>query len=261
MNKFSEKADLTGRTALVTGAAGHIGREICDTLADLGATVAASDTLTQLDSSPRITSANLSIPADLSSTDEIHLLVDNVLAETGGIEIVVHSAALVGTDQLDGWAVPFTEQSIETWRLALEINLTSAFTLCQRAAPALECSGKGSIIFISSIYGFLGQDPSLYEGTDMASPAAYFASKGGLEQLSRWLATTLAPHTRVNTICPGGIERGQPDSFRDRYMSKTPLGRLGQEDDLLGAVGFLASDLSSYVTGQQLIVDGGLSSR
>ena len=93
----------------------------------------------------------------------------------------------------------------------------------------------------------------------MASPAAYFASKGGLEQLSRWLATTLAPHTRVNTICPGGVERGQPQSFLDRYEAKTPLARLAREGDLRGAVGFLASDLSSYVTGHRLVVDGGLA--
>lgn len=261
MSEFSKKADLTGRTALVTGAAGHIGREICDTLANLGAIVAASDTSTQLSKTPNIDGASFSVPADLASTNEIHLLVDQVLDETGGVDIIVHCAALVGTSQLRGWAVPFPEQSIETWRLALEVNLTSAFTLCQRAAPALQRSGRGSIIFISSIYGFLGQDRSLYEGTEMASPAAYFVSKGGLEQLSRWLATELAPHTRVNTICPGGIERGQPGLFRDRYEAKTPLKRLGTEEDLRGAVGFLASDLSAYVTGQSLVVDGGLSVR
>jgi NAD(P)-dependent dehydrogenase (short-subunit alcohol dehydrogenase family) len=260
MSDFSQRADLTGRTALVTGAAGHIGREICDALADLGAIVAATDTASQLESGNPIIGANLSVPADLTSTDDIHHLVDHVLVETGGLEILVHSAALVGTDDLAGWAAPFLEQSVEAWRLALEINLTSAFTLCQRAAPALERSGHGSVIFISSIYGFLGQDPSLYDGTEMASPAAYFASKGGLEQLSRWLATTLAPHTRVNTICPGGVERGQPRSFLDRYEAKTPLARLAQESDLRGAVAFLAGDLSSYVTGQRLVIDGGLSS-
>jgi NAD(P)-dependent dehydrogenase (short-subunit alcohol dehydrogenase family) len=259
VNDFSRRADLTGRTALVTGAAGHLGREICDTVADLGAIVAATDTVGQLENGRPIIGASLSVPAELTSTDDIHHLVDHVLAETGGLEILVHSAALVGTDNLSGWAAPFLEQSIGAWRLALEINLTSAFTLCQRAAPALERSGHGSVIFISSIYGFLGQDPRLYEGTDMASPAAYFASKGGLEQLSRWLATTLAPQTRVNTICPGGVERGQSTLFRDRYASKTPLGRLATEKDLRGAIGFLASDLSAYVTGQRLVVDGGLS--
>ena len=261
MSDFSRRADLTGRTALVTGAAGHIGREICDTLADLGAIVAASDTAGQLERGGPIVGASLSVSADLTSTDDIHHLVDHVLAETRGLEIVVHSAALVGTDDLPGWGAPFLEQSIEAWRLALEINLTSAFSLCQRAAPALERSRRGSVIFISSIYGFLGQDPSLYEGTQMPSPAAYFASKGGLEQLSRWLATTLAPYTRVNTICPGGVERGQPQSFVDRYEAKTPLARLAKESDLRGAVAFLASDLSSYITGQRLVVDGGLSSR
>jgi len=259
MTDFVRRSDLSGRTAVVTGALGHIGRTICETLTGLGATVVGTDRVDRDDRSGVV--AEHFVPADLRSTEEIHSVVDTAETTTGGIDIVVHSAALVGTDDVPGWAVPFPEQSVETWRQAIEINLTSAFTLCQRATPALTRSGHGSIVLISSIYGFLGQDPALYEGTSMASPAAYFASKGGLEQLSRWLATTLAPHVRCNTICPGGIERGQPEAFRDRYVSKTPLGRMSTEDDLIGAVGFLASDLSANMTGQRLVVDGGLSTR
>ena len=257
MTDFARRSDLSGRTAIVTGALGHIGRTICETLTELGATVVGTDRVDRGDRSGVV--AEHFVPADLRSTGEIHKVVDTAETTTGGIDIVVHSAALVGTDDVPGWAVPFPEQSIETWRQALEINLTSAFTLCQRASPALTRSGHGSIVLISSIYGFLGQDPALYEGTSMASPAAYFASKGGLEQLSRWLASTLAPHVRCNTICPGGISRGQPEEFRERYERRTPLGRLGSEDDLRGAVAYLASDLSAYVTGQRIVVDGGLS--
>jgi NAD(P)-dependent dehydrogenase (short-subunit alcohol dehydrogenase family) len=97
----------------------------------------------------------------------------------------------------------------------------------------------------------------LYEGTAMGNPAAYAASKGGLLQLTRWLATTVAPQVRVNSISPGGVWRNQPESFVERYKARTPLARMATEDDFRGAIAFLASDLSGYVTGQDLAVDGG----
>jgi NAD(P)-dependent dehydrogenase (short-subunit alcohol dehydrogenase family) len=118
-------------------------------------------------------------------------------------------------------------------------------------------SGHGSIVLISSIYGLVGPDMSLYEGTSMANPAGYGASKGGLLQLMRYLATVLAPDVRVNAISPGGVWRQQPGQFHDRYRSRTPLGRMATEEDLKGAAAYLASDLSSYVTGHNLVVDGG----
>jgi NAD(P)-dependent dehydrogenase (short-subunit alcohol dehydrogenase family) len=105
----------------------------------------------------------------------------------------------------------------------------------------------------------LGPDWSLYEGTQMANPAAYAASKGGLIQLTRWLSTTLAPKIRVNSIAPGGIDRAQPASFASKYTARTPLGRMGREDDFMGIVAFLASDASAWVTGQNFAIDGGWS--
>ena len=116
---------------------------------------------------------------------------------------------------------------------------------------------NGSIINVASIYGVLGPNYSLYEGTDMGNPAAYAVSKGGLIQLTRWLSTTLAPDIRVNTISPGGVFRNQADEFVHRYESRTPLGRMAREEDFIGVTAYLASDLSAYVTGQNLIVDGG----
>jgi NAD(P)-dependent dehydrogenase (short-subunit alcohol dehydrogenase family) len=119
-------------------------------------------------------------------------------------------------------------------------------------------STGASIINIASIYGQLGPDWRLYDGTEMGNPAAYSSSKGGLIQLTRWLSTTLTPSVRANVICPGGIFRNQPEMFVSRYEKKTPLGRMATEDDLRGTLGFLASDLSQYLTGQVLTVDGGL---
>ena len=149
------------------------------------------------------------------------------------------------------------EQSTEAWRLALEVNLTAPFVLAQACAPALSQTGHGSIININSIYGMVGPDMSLYKETSMGNPAAYAASKGGLMQLTRWLATTLAPRVRANSITSGGVWRNQPEAFTSRYTERTPLKRMATEEDLKGAVAYLASDLAAYVTGQNLIVDGG----
>jgi NAD(P)-dependent dehydrogenase (short-subunit alcohol dehydrogenase family) len=183
----------------------------------------------------------------------------NQLLHEGSLDVLINNAAFVGTSDLKGWGVTFAQQTIETWRRALEVNLTAAFQLCQGLSPLLQSSGRGIIINIGSIYGEFGPDWSLYEGTSMNNPAAYGASKAGLLQLTRWLATTMAPAVRVNAISPGGIARGQAQAFVKRYEARTPLGRMATEDDFRGAVAFLASDMSAYITGQNLLIDGGWS--
>jgi NAD(P)-dependent dehydrogenase (short-subunit alcohol dehydrogenase family) len=170
---------------------------------------------------------------------------------------LVNNAALVGTSDLVGWAVPFEKQSIDTWRRAIEVNLTAVFDLCQGLTPLLNATKNASIINIASIYGINAPDWSLYEGTSLGNPAAYGVSKGGLIQLTRWLSTTLAPNVRVNAISPGGIFRNQPEEFVKRYSSRTPLKRMATENDFRGAIAFLATDMSRYVTGQVISVDGG----
>jgi NAD(P)-dependent dehydrogenase (short-subunit alcohol dehydrogenase family) len=194
---------------------------------------------------------------DLEEQARREELIQALASESGELNILVNNAAFVGTSDLAGWAVKFPEQSVETWRRAIEVNLTAVFELCQGLAPMMSRSNGASVINIASIYGALGPDWRLYENTGMANPAAYSASKGGLIQLTRWLATTLAPDVRVNAISPGGIYRDQPRSFVEKYSQRTPLGRMGAETDIVGAVVYLASDLSSYVTGQNLYVDGG----
>jgi len=121
-------------------------------------------------------------------------------------------------------------------RDGLEVNLVAAFHLCQGFAPIMKLAKGPNIVNIASIYSQFAPDWSLYDGTDMGNPAAYNASKGGLMQLSRWLATTLAPEIRVNTISPGGIYRNQPDTFVKRYEAKTPLARMASEEDFIGAI-------------------------
>ena len=257
--------DLSSSVYLITGAAGHLGVSISHCLARLGADLILVDrpsanfsTISGIESEFKINSKL--IQCDLSSAQSRGELLSQVHHEFDGLSCLINNAAYVGTDQLDGWAVPFEEQSLEAWNLALEVNLTAPFHLSQSLSPLLSKSPNSSILNVSSIYGLLGPDWSLYEGTSMSNPAAYAASKGGLIQLTRWLATTMAPAVRVNAVAPGGIFRNQPQSFVDCYEARTPLKRMASEDDLLGAVLYLTSHMGSYVTGQVLSVDGGWGS-
>lgn len=263
MTKLASLMSLEGRRALITGGAGHIAFAIAETLAEMGADLVLIDReAAQLETVALRLAENwgrkvTTHVCDLEDEISRVAMISSVEADGAGLDILVNNAAFVGTSGLQGWAVPFEEQSLETWRRAIEVNLTAVFHLSQAFLPKLRASGHGSIVNIGSIYGELGPDWSLYEGTTMGSPAAYGASKGGLLQFSRWLATTIAPDVRVNVISPGGVERGQPKSFKDRYEARTPLGRMATEDDFRGAVAYLASDLSAYVTGHALAVDGG----
>ena len=260
---LSSLMDLEGRVALVTGAAGHLGSVMAEALAELGADLVlvdldaerATDLAHRLEGGHGIRA--LAAGADLEDEAAVRALPHLAQDQLGRLDILVNNAAFVGTSGLTGWAVPFAEQTSDTWRRALEVNLTACFALSQEAAPLLKQHGKGSIVNIGSIYGVYGPDLSLYAGTAMQNPAAYAASKGGLLQLTRWLATVLGPQIRVNAICPGGVARGQPQVFVDRYVNRTPLGRMAQEEDFKGAIAYLASDLSAYVTGQTMMVDGG----
>jgi len=254
--------NMKGRRALVTGAAGGLGRIMAHTLAELGAELVLLDRVgsslcalaTDVESAWHVKAESLF--CDLESEVERQAVIGRLSGE-GHLDVLINNAAFVGTSHLDGWAVPFGQQSMATWRRAIEVNLTAVFHLCQGLASTLSASGKGCIINIASIYAQHGPDWSLYEGTSMSNPAAYGASKGGLVQLTRWLSTTMAPRVRVNAISPGGIERGQASAFVERYEARTPLGRMATEDDFRGAVAFLASDMSAYVTGQNICVDGG----
>ena len=255
--------NLQGRQALITGALGGIGRVIADTLAEQGAGLTLLDRPgSDFDSMTREIEERWSVKirtydCDLEKDADRAALLQSILQTGTGLDILVNNAAFVGTSDLKGWSTDFEHQSIETWRRAVEVNVTAVFDLCRGLAPLLRQSGRGSVINIASIYGSLGPDYSLYSGTEMSNPAAYAASKGGLIQLTRWLATTMAPNVRVNSISPGGVLRGQPDSFVSRYEERTPLRRMAREDDIRGAIAYFASDLSSYCTGQDLAVDGG----
>jgi NAD(P)-dependent dehydrogenase (short-subunit alcohol dehydrogenase family) len=265
MKTVRELMSLEGRVALVTGGAGHIGRAICEALAELGAEVAVLDVKEEEcrqvaeETSRRFGVRCREMCVDLTQEEQVLEICDRVLANFDRLDILVHSAAFVGISKLSGWATSFEKQSPAVWRQALELNLTAPFVLTQSCAKALSRTGHGAVINVASIYGLVGPHPKLYEGSDLGNPAAYAASKGGLIQLTRWLATMMAPKVRVNAITPGGIWRNHQAPFLDRYNERTPLGRMGVEEELKGAAAYLASDLSAYVTGHNLVVDGGFT--
>ena len=263
MSSIKELSNLSGRCALITGATGGLGKIFAHTLAELGAELVLVDrpgTDFEALTLELVHGWGVGVDSyycDFEKQEQRTKLITKLKSSGKGLDILVNNAAFVGNSELPGWGVPFEEQSIETWRRAFEVNLTGVFDLCQGLLPILKESNGASIVNIASIYGMYGPDWSLYQGTSMSNPAAYSASKGGLIQLTRWLATTIAPEVRVNAISPGGILRNQPGEFVKRYESKTPLARMATEDDFRGILGYLASDLSKYVTGQVFQVDGG----
>ena len=263
MRSIAQLVSLNGRKALVTGAAGHIGEAVGEGLVELGARVAvvdcdptACERAAKRLARGRATRA-IPLACDLADEAATRQTVQRAIRAMRGLDLLIHCAAYVGTTRVPGWGVPFAQQTVKAWDAALRVNLTAAFVMVQEARKALAASGHGSVILFASTYGVVGPDLRLYEGTTMANPVGYGASKGGVLQLTRYLATILAPRVRVNAISPGGVWRNQPRTFHARYVSRTPLRRMAREEDLKGAVAYLASDLSAYVTGQNLIVDGG----
>ena len=254
---------LKGRRALITGANGHLGGVMAEILASLDANLVLidhpntsfSELLIKLKKYSQIDI--VTINCDLGNEFDRLDTINSLLKKNTLLNVVINNAAFVGTSDLEGWNTAFHDQSLSSWRKAIEVNLTAPFHLVQGLKVLLEGSSGANVINIGSIYGQLGPNWDLYEGLDMSNPAAYSASKGGLLQLTRWLATTLGPSIRVNAISPGGIQRMQDPIFIKRYKSRTPLKRMAKEDDFMGALIFLATDLGSYVTGQCINVDGG----
>ena len=263
MKTIQELISLKGRRILLTGATGNIGKHIAITIAELGGDLVLTDIpgsdysrLTKL--IKEISNVNVeSFDCQLEDEESRNRLVSHINGNDKPLNVIINNAAFVGTSELTGWATDFEDQTVETWRRVMEVNLTSVFDLCKGLSLKLKASKNGSIINMASIYGSNAPDYSLYEGTNMANPAAYAVSKGGLIQLTRWLSSTVAPDIRVNAISFGGVFRDQDKKFVKRYVTQTPMNRMATEEDVKGIIAYLSSDLSKYVTGQDFIIDGG----
>jgi NAD(P)-dependent dehydrogenase (short-subunit alcohol dehydrogenase family) len=261
---------LSGKTVVVTGGAGLLGTRFCRGLAEEGAFVAVVD---QLGSAARKLAAGLrmdfGVPAigiscDVAQPRSVRAMVRKVVGEFSRIDILVNNAASKSGD-LAAFFRPFEKYSLWQWRKIMAVNLDGMFLVAQAVgSQMLKQKNGGSIIHTSSIYGRLGPDDRIYRGAKylgcaINTPAVYAASKAGVIGLSRYLATRWADHgIRVNTLVPGGVASGQNRAFQRRYAARVPMGRMAKAGEMVGAVLYLASEHSSYVTGQCLVVDGGL---
>ena len=257
MNSKSFNPMLKNKVAIVTGGSGHLGNEIIKALNNCGVKVMSLD----VKKSRLKLGKNFHFEyCDISKKKELEKSINLCIKKFKKIDILINNASFVGDSKLEGWNVPFEQQDEEVWGNVLNVNLTSSFTLSKMVWPFFKKNKNGVIVNISSIYGFLGPNNSLYKGIKyLNNPAAYSASKGGIIQLTRWLSTNMAPFTRVNALAIGGIKRNQPEKFIKRYKELTPLKRMANENDVVGPLLFLVSDLSKYITGQVINVDGGWS--
>lgn len=196
----------------------------------------------------------LGVKTDVSNPNEVAHLVEQVNSVFQRIDILINNAAA----QPAGFSTPLEDYSLDVWNRVLAVNLTGQFLMAQAVGPTMVKRQKGSIINISSTYGVVGPNQQIYKGSTFNTPAVYSASKAGVLGLTRYLATYWAEKgIRVNSITPGGVFRGHQDPFLANYCARVPMARMADQDELRGAVIYLASDASSYVTGHNLLVDGG----
>ena len=268
--KNDDLFDLTGKVAIVTGGAGLLGQVFCQALVTAGADVAIIDIdKNKADETARKISKEqnqkvLAFACDITSPDSVVTMVEDVVNRLGRIDILLNNAASKGSN-LDQFFAEFENYSLQTWREVMAVNVDGLFLVAQSVGNQMKAQGGGSIIQISSIYGVVAPDQRIYEGSEyngraINTPAIYSVSKAAVIGLTSYLSTYWADSKiRVNTLTPGGIASGQNSEFNKKYSNRVPLGRMGEATELVGALIYLASDASSYVTGQNIIVDGGLS--
>jgi len=273
MPKIQEKFNLTGRAAVVTGGVGLLGTEFCRTLAEAGAAVAVVDLNAEKAAAVAadLTKSGyraIGVPADITQPESVAAMVRQVLAAFGRLDILVNSAALdpkFDPDAVAKGIAPgnFEEYPLDLWNAALNVNLTGAFLVTQACVKQMLAQGKkGSIINICSTYGLNGPDQRIYRKADGTQPAFkpvfYTVTKAGIVGFTKYLAAYyMATEIRVNMLTPGGVFNNHDETFAKNYSAKTILGRMAHKDEMNGAMLFLASDASSYMTGNNVVVDGG----
>jgi NAD(P)-dependent dehydrogenase (short-subunit alcohol dehydrogenase family) len=259
--------DLSNKTAIVTGALGLIGKEHCKALSEAGANVIVGDIDKNLceDFAKTLATSSMGISIDVTSPDSLKKCRDKAISTFGHIDILVNNAAI--NDMFENPKAAseqskFENYPLELWQKSVDVNLTGVFLCSQIFGSEMAKQKFGSIINIASTYGIAAPDQSLYKKEDGSQsfykPPAYSATKGAVLMFTRYLAAYWGKDgLRVNSLTPGGVENFQDQFFIQKYSAKTPLGRMAKPDDYKGALIFLASDASAYMTGANLVVDGG----
>jgi len=272
MDSFSlSNFQLVDKVAVVTGGAGIIGKHFCRGLAEAGAHVAILD----IDKPSALELAGelknhfeieaIGYQCDVSNVESVTKSIKKVVGDFGQIDVLLNNAA-TKSDDLGAFFSTFEDYELEQWQKIMAVNIDGMFLVAQAVGKQMKSQGcGGSIIQIASIYGIMAPDPRIYDGAtylghQINTPAAYSVAKAGVIGLSRYLATYWASaNIRVNSITPGGVESGQNERFKANYSNRVPMKRMANASEMVGAMIYLASDASSYVTGQNLVIDGGLS--
>lgn len=262
-----ELFSLKGKTAIVTGALGLIGKEHCKALAEAGANVVVADVNGEKSEefAKTLGAKHVGVATNVIDENNLKAVRDAVLKKYGSIDVLVNNAAI--NDMFENPALAaeqskFEHYPLEMWKKSLEVNVTGVFLCSQVLGTPMAEQGKGSIINVASTYGIVGPDQSIYKDKDgkqaFYKSASYPATKGAVINFTRFLAAYWGQKgVRVNTLSPGGVENNQNDWFVENYSQKTLLGRMASPTDYKGALVFLASDASAYMTGANLVVDGG----
>lgn len=239
---------LANKIIIITGGGGLLGKAMVDHAKAEGATVINADVNLMDD----LESGRMG--CDVTDGDSVQHMIDEVLKRHGRIDGLVNNAY----PRTQDWGLKFELIPAESWKQNVDLQLNSVFLCCQLVLKVMQTQKFGSVINISSIYGVVGPDFSIYDGTDMTMPAAYSAIKGGIVNFTRYLASYYGPSgIRVNCISPGGIFNEQNEIFVELYEKKVPMRRMGLPSDISPAVSFLLSDEASYISGHNLLIDGG----
>lgn len=241
-------SNLSNKVVIVTGGNGLIGRAILHDIKQAGA-IAINAEINVTDDLE-----NGTLECNITDSLSVQTAISKVIEKYGRIDGLVNSAYPRTKD----WGVKFENIPEESWKQNVDMQLNSLFVICQAVLREMKLQGAGSIVNISSVYGVVGPDFGVYDGTQMTMPAAYSAIKGGVVNFSRYLASYYgSDNIRVNCVSPGGIFDHQNDVFIKQYESRVPMRRMGLPADIAPSVTFLLSDNAGYITGHNLMVDGG----
>ncbi len=264
----AQRFSLEDRVVVVTGCTGVLGSAYCRALAQRGARLVMADLS---DRDPVAWAATLAaetgaqalgVACDVGCEADVVSLFAAAIERFGRVDVVLNNAAATGEHLMKAGDVfaAFEDYPLVVWEQVLRTNLTGVFLVAREGGKAMLSNGGGSLINVSSIYAVAAPDHRIYEGMPFSSFPAYSAGKAGVHGLTLWLSTYWGRNgIRVNTLVPGGVFNQHREEFVRRYSYRTPMGRMANSDDLVGMVIYLASDASRYCTGQQFIVDGGLT--
>lgn len=248
--------DLSGKTLIVTGGAGLIGKKLCEILYDYGANIIIADINYKEAKKLEIKLGKRAkaYKVDITSVDSIKNMINYITKHYDAIDVLINNAY----PRNQNYGRKFEDIEIDDWKENVDMHLNGYFIITKLISKVMIDQKKGNIINFASIYGIQGPNFNIYQGLAMTSPAEYSAIKGAIINFTKYLASYLGKHNiRVNAISPGGVFDNQNPEFVDNYIKNTPLNRMANSDDLQGPIIFLASEASKYVTGHNLVVDGG----